>query len=189
MNIPQDTQNTINEISSLTGGQGDYSNLYKIHQCIIDRNLLRTYQGEMYSALSYYSLAAGATASFLVKTPINKSIHSIVSATGTVEFEGVSYEGVTVTGNGTLQTSFNRNRNLANNSTLLIYSIPTGVNTTGSTIVRHVRLGSGKTLGGDDRSVNEIVLKKNANYYLTVTNQSNQAGYFTSEIFWYETDD
>lgn len=189
MNIPQDTQNVINEISSTVGGRGDYSNLYKISQCVIDRNLLRVYQGEMFSAISYYSLAAGATASFLIKTPTNKSIHSIVSATGTVEFEGISYEGVTVTGNGTLQTPFNRNRNSTNTPTLLIYSTPTGVNTTGSTIIRHIRLGSGKTLGGDDKSLNEIISKKNTLYYLTVTNQSNQTGYFTSEIFWYETDD
>ena len=187
MNIQPEVNKTIQEISSLTSGQGDYTNFYKINQSIINRDLLRLYDGQVFSALKYYSLAAGASQTFLVKSPSSATqVHTIVSATGTVEFEGVVYEGATASGNGTSVTSFNRNRNSTNTANLLIYDTPTGVSTSGALVVRHARLGSGKTSGGEDRSSTELILKYNTTYYLTVTNQSNQTGYFTSQIDWYE---
>ena len=87
---------------------------------------------------------------------------------------------------GSAVVAYNRDRNNLTAATVVVTSTPTGI-TTGSTIIRQNHYGTGKTAGGDDRTVNEFILKKNTKYLLRLTNLvANATNYCSVRLNWYE---
>jgi hypothetical protein len=84
------------------------------------------------------------------------------------------YEDATYTG-GTLVESFNKNRNLGDNSTFDVYSSPTTVNLTGSTLLPFSNeLKGDKKASLSSSEFADYVMKKNTTYVLEVVNQNPQ---------------
>lgn len=143
------------------------------------------HHGESFTSFEVISLAAGASRTIIINSNDTKSKHSFFNAYGAEELELVSYEGVTTTSDGTPITKLNRNRNSLNSSFLTIFHTPTGLNTTGSTIIRSRRIGN-KSVGGESRMENEFILKNNTKYAVVLTNHGNNAYYLNWWYDWYE---
>ena len=118
-------------------------------------------------------------------TPTTGTPHLIPEIIGTLEAEIYLYEGMTfnVGNGGTLQTSYNRNRNSATIPGTKIYLSPTPA-TTGTNIWIGL-VGSGVRAGSGDRSITEWDLKPNTDYLLRVTSRAN-GNKVLVRIIWYE---
>jgi hypothetical protein len=118
-------------------------------------------------------------------TPTIRTPHLIMEVVTTAEAEVYLFEDMTFTvGNGgTLQTSYNRNRNSATTPGMTIYLTPTPA-TTGTNIWIGLT-GSGKSVGSGDRANLEWDLKPNANYLFRVTSRA-AGNKILVRLLWYE---
>lgn len=136
------------------------------------------------------SLASGSNQDFRINVPAGlapttRTPHVIFEVISTLETEIYLYEDMTYNaGNGgTLQTSYNRNRNSANAAQMKIYLSPTAA-ATGTLI--HVGLsGSGRAAGADGRSMTEFDLKPNSDYLLRITSRA-ASDKIVVRVLWYE---
>lgn len=124
---------------------------------------------------------------------ISSSVTYIVNTDGAAQhflFEvdsdgGVAFtitEGVTTSADGTVLTTFNRNRVSSNISSLVVTKTPTGV--TGGTQIWTG--GSTNKSGGTSRSLYELILKPNTKYAMTLTAYTNNVN--IGILFdWYNT--
>jgi len=104
------------------------------------------------------------------------------------------YESPTITADGSLETSFNKNRLSTNTSTLDIYSTPT-ISANGTELEYGYIPdasgggggGGGRSSGGEAQRVGgEWILAPNTEYLVTVTNNSGGAISLGYTFFWYE---
>jgi len=154
---------------------------------VIDYSHAELHSGDRFVAKSYEALAKNATKDFLIITPNTaKWAHMTIGlANKSGELAWSLYEDATVSANGTLDGTFNRNRNSVTANTTLIYEDPT-VTGVGD-LLPDGYLGSGKNLpGGEARDSEEILLKQNTIYLLRVVEQNVAATIINWVFDWYE---
>lgn len=144
------------------------------------------HDGSAFTASYKADIANSANLDLLIVTPDStKYAHFTYVIEVELETDGLLYEGVTATA-GSAVAAYNRNRNSLTEPTVVITSTPTAI-TTGTTIIRSGHYGSGKTIGGNDRTVNELILKRNTKYLLRLTNVvTNASNYMSVRLNWYE---
>ena len=151
------------------------------------------HSGAHYIFRSYYAVLRNGTKELLIVTPnTTKWAHAIIGfqiSTSTVVVE--LFEGVATSDDGTLVLERNRNRNVADNNTTLIYGDPTVTGgAVAGNIVQNGIFGSGKnSFGGDTRDNEELVLKQNTKYLLRFKEQDVSAVNVNIYIDWYEHQD
>jgi hypothetical protein len=138
------------------------------------------------------SVAAGSTYDILVKTQSATRIHlrdiSInVNKNNNSGIQKVAtYEGSTVSANGTALTLLNNDRAVATASNCLIYSVPT-VTALGTKFYEYILHSDWETyVAPSYTSKFELILKKDTNYIIRITNDQNQTIVFTWFFFLYE---
>lgn len=94
------------------------------------------------------------------------------------------FEGTTTSADGSEITANNRNRNVSDNNSTVIYDTPTI--TADGTLLHTIRLGSGKTTGGGARDSEEIILKQNTKYLLRITEPNVANTHVNWNFDWYE---
>jgi hypothetical protein len=157
----------------------------------IDYDHHQVHEGESH-VFSYLisSLNSGVSQDFRLNvptglTPTTRTPHVVFEVISTAETEIYLYEGMTFTaGNGgTLQTSYNRNRNSATVPGMKVYLTPTPA-TTGDLI--HIGLtGSGKAAGVEGRSLTEWDFKPNTDYLKRITSRA-AGDKIVVRVIWYE---
>ena len=102
---------------------------------------------------------------------IHIKIAVAVDAPGLIQF----YENPTTTGNGTIITAYNNDRNSSNIATCVHYYDPTVSND--GTLIEAFRIGAGgkQKIGGDARQFAELILKQNEQYLIKFTPDSDNA--------------
>lgn len=141
------------------------------------------HKGEMFVYCEVTDLAQDAQRDVLISTG-DRYVHIVNTTVTEAEAEYPFFEGVTASNNGTGVTAYNRNRNSLTTPTNSLFHTPTISNTGTTLCMKH--WGSGKGSGGDDRGVNEWVLKPNTKYLIRITNFSQTANHTTIELEWYE---
>lgn len=150
------------------------------------------HSGSHYFYASHHDVAKAGSIDHLIITPdTTKWAHMIIAVSSTAGQVHVElFEDATVSANGTLEPTMNRNRNVADNNTTEIYETPT-VTTTG-TVIDSSSFGTNNkntSVGGGERGNNEIVLKQNSIYLFRVT-ETNVAATTVNILFdWYEHTD
>lgn len=144
------------------------------------------HEGSSFTASFQQDIANGGNMDILIVTPNStKYAHFTYALEVELETNMFLYEGAIATA-GAAVVAYNRDRNNLTAATVVVTSTPTGI-TTGSTIIRQNHYGTGKTAGGDDRTVNEFILKKNTKYLLRLTNLvANATNYCSVRLNWYE---
>jgi hypothetical protein len=145
--------------------------------------------GNMHIACTLYG-TVGDQADFLIRTA-GKTAH----LTYAVDTEAKSYirlyeDTKLKTTIGTTITSYGLNRQASKTAVTLTYRNPV-INTTGDVITVEMIGGGGNLkshVGGGTRSGVEIVLKKNEDYILRVTNAITTSKDISACIEWYEED-
>lgn len=148
----------------------------------------------MFYAAHKASIGAGGTLKFTLKTPATKYIHfrpSFISSSGD-KLTMTMTEAPTSVSGGAAVTAYNRNRV---SSTAATVAIKQGVTLTESAVVVDTTYLGGGTGVGTSRSgsetgeVNEIVLKQNTVYSITLLNESSAANVAFIKMLWYEEDE
>lgn len=144
--------------------------------CTIDVGHHQTHEGDGFSCIHTDStLADGETIVILLKNPAANYPHLLWHATCPSAFTVALYENptVSVAGDGTAVTLFNRNRNKTSITPLLaVYHTPTTTNN--GTLLEQFYIGGGaQRAGGDNRATSEWVLKANEDYLLIITSRAN----------------
>lgn len=136
----------------------------------IDLPHSKIHEGEHFNYREFHEIQTLGVLEHLVITPnTTERIHMVISVGTTASNLTVElFEGATVSANGTLENTRNRNRNFSDTPSALIYEGPT-VTTTGDAILRQV-VGSdeGKT-SALSRDNEELVFKQNTIYLLRIT--------------------
>lgn len=187
--------NTIGNVKITDGSNFGDIDILTSSLTTIDVGHRKVHRGDSFIVFVYFSLAAGATSLFHLKTNNVKLIHAkppIFQTDGPkIYFEFI--ENPTLT-QGTIPISiFNRNRNSATTSQLQIFSNPTGVS--GGTIVDITYLGGGSggqgvnasATGSNYSSDEELILKTNTNYIGKVVNNFTETSTILVKFIWYET--
>lgn len=150
--------------------------------------------GEMFYAYSLTSINAGATLKFTFTTPAvasGKYIHfrpAVISTSGDKLTMTMTEIPTSISG-GSDVTAYNRNRL---STTTALSTLKTGVTLTESATVVDVAYVGGGTGVGSVRSgaetgeQNEVVLKQNTVYSITLTNNSSAANIVFLKMMWYE---
>lgn len=148
------------------------------------------HEGDAFTASYKAAVAQSANLDLLIVTPnTDKYVHLTYEFDCEKETELFIYEGVTATAAANPVVAYNRNRNSAKTATLVITHTPTGI-TEGTTIIRSMHIGSGKAVGGGDRTTHEFILKKNTKYLFRLTNMiSNADNDMSVKLDWYEHTD
>lgn len=94
------------------------------------------------------------------------------------------YETPTITGNGTVVTPRNMNRNYSDTLNTLVFHTPTC--SADGTLLKQISIGSGKTGSGQGESVHWH-LKKGLSYYVKIKNVSGQVKTVSASIKFFET--
>jgi len=147
-----------------------------------------THIGNHYIAGDNLTLANGGTQLYLFNsTHATNLAHLIIDFRTTGEANWTLYEFPTITVEGTVIPSFNRNRNFADASTLSIFNSPT-ITGLGNIIHPNEHFGSGQTTGGNNRAMEETILKPNTYYLANLVSEAanNDAN---SEFNYYLSDD
>ena len=154
---------------------------------MIDYGHHAVHGGQSFNADFAIDAGGGDNVDILLVTPdSDKYAHFEyeVEAEGEIDF-GL-YEAATPSNNGTLIQAENRNRNLGIPSTTLVYHTPTIAAGHEGTRMRHRHAGSKKLIGGSDRAVHEIILKRNTKYLIRVKNETGSDNYIAIRLDWYE---
>lgn len=137
----------------------------------------------------------GASVDFLLKVPAltYPHIHKMRAAVGSGDVDFYSYEGTTVSADGTPITTDNLNRNSSNTASMLMFGSPT-VTDVGTEIhnlwIPPTAAGVGQTQNGvsDAEAGEEWILKPSTNYLHRMTNNSGATISAWVEIMFYELD-
>lgn len=127
----------------------------------------RLQQGEIYVVSTIFTVAASATDGFLVVTG-DVPLHIGFEVNSDAQGRARIFEGVTTSDDGTLETSFNKNRNIANSVESEFYTDPT-VTDNGTRIVVAKFVTKSNQLG---EAVGEWIFLPNTKYLLLVTDES-----------------
>ena len=144
--------------------------------------------GRSYVTTWVQDVGNGGTVNFTLKTPDSaRWVHMLWEVESELESDLKFYEGSTgVSGGGTV-TAYNRNRNSEYTSECVAVGTPT-VGTVGTLLFQsHMGGGSASArFGGEDRGINEWVLKPNMTYLLQMVNATSSNNYMTIHLDWYE---
>lgn len=147
------------------------------------------HEGKGFSYAGTGSLASSGKATFLGRTG-GRAVHfhgfNVSVNKGAVLIELI--ESPTVSAVGTQQSPRNRNRNILDQSDMLLYS---GSTVSGGTVIDVSKIhdigGGSHTEGGDGGFNVEWVLKPSTDYAITVTNLDTIAGCdYSCKFFYYE---
>jgi hypothetical protein len=94
------------------------------------------------------------------------------------------YEGATLSANGTSLGIINKNRNSLRTDYLGFFITPT-VTDNGTLLPLTTRLGSTRTVGGEYSREDEMILKDNTIYLITITNQVTTNNYYNIKLDYY----
>jgi hypothetical protein len=145
------------------------------------------HSGSSFAAHYIQDVAGSGTINVTITTPNTTRWAHMLWVVGTeLEAELRFYEGSTITGGGTI-TPYNRNRNSSTTATCSVRGTPT-VGTVG-TLIFADHLGGGSAsarFGGENRGVNEWVLKQNTTYTVQLVNMTGNANYMAVALDWYE---
>lgn len=153
---------------------------------MVDQVHTEIHEGTMFSVCNVTDLTSSGNMTFLLITPnsTNGLIHIVFDVETESEAEYQLWENSTISNNGTAVTPINRNRSIATTAATKVFYTPT-ITSLGATLcTKH--WGSGKGVGGGDRSIEEWVLKANTNYIIRVTNFTVNANHATLEMVWYQ---
>jgi hypothetical protein len=154
---------------------------------IIDRAHHEIHAGVSYSLDFKLDLPGGDNADILLITPnSDRWAHFLYEIEAEAEIDFGIYEGTTPNNNGTPVPAFNRDRNSTIAPTTLAYHTPTIASGNEGARIRFRHEGSGKLIGGSDRSAHEIILKQNTKYLIRVTNVTTSLNYIAIRLDWYE---
>jgi hypothetical protein len=141
--------------------------------------------GDSYTAFYTGDLANGASIVFSIVVPneLQKLFHLVYIIDTEAEALIEVKKDTTLSNNGTPITIFNRNHN----STLVDYI---GFNHTptitgAGTLFYSKRIGSGRQSGGQVGRSDEIILKNNSKYTITITNATANNNYYNIELNYY----
>lgn len=144
------------------------------------------------ASLAPITLTAGATYDLLFKTGSATRIHlrdisvNVNKNNNSGIQKAAFYEGATITANGTQQTTFNNDRAIATASDMLVYAQCTH-SVIGTKLYEYILHSDWETyLQPSYTTKFELILKKNTNYILRITNNQNQSIDFTWFIFYYQ---
>lgn len=145
----------------------------------------KIHEGDVFTVLEVTDLGNGAVRDILIITPdTTRWAHFVWEIEHEVETSIQFYRGTTVTDNGTLIPSFNRNGNSATTATTLVYHTPTITNV--GTLIGTIQQGDGKKAGGSDREANEFILRQNTYYLIRITNLTVNNNLIFMKLNWYE---
>ena len=113
------------------------------------------------------------------------------------EFHVSMLRGISITNAGTDLTIINQNNNSDNTSSMVAFDYIINTNLTNANADTNVAavidadphswvLGSGRNIGGESPSRDEVVLKQNTGYCMRFENQSNAAKWIQLNFCWYE---
>lgn len=169
---------------------------------VIDYEHHEIHAGSSFAASGTVDLASGGTINVAFVTPnTTKYSHMIFGVTNELEAAINLYEGFVPSGTadggtiGVAVTAWNRNRNSSTAATSLVYTgatVGTAVAGTIGTLIWATHHGGGSAssrFGGENRSVNEWVLKANTRYLFQVINATSSNNYTAWEMDWYEHTD
>lgn len=152
--------------------------------------------GDSYESSYTGDLGNGASVVFSVVVPntglsqtfpgsdqVSKQYHAKFAIDTEAEALVTIHEGATLSNNGTPVTIFNRNRN-ATYTDYLGWNITPTITGAGNVIYTK-RIGSGKTSGGNAGRENELILKNNTKYTITITNATTSDNYYNIELDYY----
>jgi hypothetical protein len=158
---------------------------------VIDYAHHEIHGGSHYFYDSHHDVAKAGVIEHLIITPDTLAWAHMVIGTGSTAGQIVVelFEDATVSANGSLETTRNRNRNVADNNTTLIYEAPT-VTGDGNLLDSSV-FGTEKnsSTGGGDRGNSEIILKQDTIYLFRVTERDVLATTVNITFDWYEHTD
>jgi len=152
----------------------------------IDYSHGELHNGTHYVVRNTALLAKAGTKDILIVTPnTTKWAHMIFGyEANDAAVVGQFFEAPTYSAIGTLDGARNRNRNVADNNTTLVYNDP--VITVTGTLLTTKAVGSGKNSGGGTRDNAEFILKQNTVYLLRITEGNIAATNINWELDWYE---
>jgi len=173
--------------SQVRDAEGDVADIEDNSLVTIAKAHERVHNGEVYYLKDFVDVANGGSNTFLVvtaNTPSNAHLFVTFAAEG--ESDLVAFKDTTYASTGSAVTVYNRDLSLTGvGTTISIYSSPTGV--TNGTRIWGVRLGSGRTAGGDINDSLGWILKSNTVYSLTVENRvAGSATAFDYQFDWFE---
>lgn len=127
---------------------------------------------------------AGNVYQYVIVTPATTTYaHLHPDINGTVEYTVDITEGIATVSDGTAITAYNKNRNSATTATTTLFHTPD--TPSGGTVISSARTGSGKSYGGAIGE-EEIVMKANTKYMITITQIPAGDGYYSVHLDWYE---
>lgn len=146
--------------------------------------------GKIHDELAYFhssfiELPSSESRQFVFIAPnTTKRIHLVWEIDVESESSITLTEEIATDADGTSITSFNRDRNSANTTDLVLTHTP--INPTGGIVLVSKRKGEGRKIGGISRDAFEIILKQNTKYLIDITNLST-GNSLTNWLFnWYE---
>lgn len=141
--------------------------------------------GKAYSHNMIHTLSNGQVFYHLIIVPndaIKYHLKYNIDSTGPLTIE--LFEAPTTTANGTAALVYNRDRNSANTSGLLVYHGPT-VTADGTLLEGHSIGASGGAKSGTTDASDEMILKTNTKYVIKYTSKASQND-VSDAFFWYE---
>lgn len=155
----------------------------------IDYNHHEIHKGQHYFYSGFITLGNAATGNFTLLS--TKDVHFVFSIFSDIAgFTFATYENVTANNDGTLIDIRNNNRDLNIASSSVLRYNPTNVSTAGATLLRSNRLGAGgnpsSRVAGSVTRADEVILKADIKYLLTITNLSTDNNYLNIGMSWYE---
>ena len=154
----------------------------------IDYEHHEIHEGSHFMIKDFINLTTGTSIEFLFVTQDStKWPHFLFAADNEAEAEYVFIEGVTAVVSGTTLLPVNSNRNYsATTSVLNCFTSPLDVGFGSGTTISRFRRGSGRKLGGEVRSADEVVLKQNTKYYIRISERAGSDNLINYFFAWYE---
>jgi len=152
----------------------------------IDFEHHEVHEGDAFVCRGFTDIASVATFDILFVVPDSAKLsHFVFNLINEIEIEYLIYRDTEVSDNGTPLLCINRNHNSLTTAGTGSFHTPT-VTAVGDLIFNH-RFGSGRSIGGNVRSLEENVLKRNSNYLFRIINRINGTANLFNYIFsWYE---
>jgi hypothetical protein len=143
------------------------------------------HDGHSFFCRNFNDIPNGGDYEILIVTPnASETTHLIYEFFNESEIQYQIYEGTVTSDNGTAVDCFNRDRNSTNTPGTLVFHTPTITND--GTELANTQVGT-RTLGGESRTIEEIILKVNTKYLIRATNQtSGFTNLFNFLFTWYE---
>lgn len=158
--------------------------------CTLDYEHCEVHSGSHYLYTDAITLGNGESQAYVITAPDTaKYAHMVFIMNSGLGASSTVAEGGDRTPT-TLQNTWNSNRNSSNSAGTLVHKGFSGGTTDGTTMIS-VNVGSASTggkTGGGARSEEEIILKRNTQYILTLTSGANSNN-ITIIMTWYEHQD